>query len=90
MVNGLESRHDLNGKSGKLGAYDSDRGRWAVQVPGYGNDGEKIWAHAANLCSVKGLEGRLSVLHIPKVWLVVHAQFVLQIGKNSIKTAKNA
>jgi hypothetical protein len=53
MVQGLELRHDLNGKTGKLGAYDSDRGRWAVKVPGYGSDGEKIWARAANLFSVR-------------------------------------
>ena len=62
MVNGLESRHDLNGKSGKLGVYDSDRGRWAVQVPGYGSGGEKIWARPTNLFSVKGLMGRLSAM----------------------------
>ena len=62
MVQGLELRHDLNGKTGKLGAYDSDRGRWAVKVPGYESDGEKIWARAANLFSVRGLEGRLSVV----------------------------
>ena len=58
----MELRHHLNSKTGKLGTYDSDWGRWAVKVPGYGSDGEKIWARAANLFLVRGLEGRLSVV----------------------------
>ena len=62
MVHGLESRHDLNGKGAELGVYDSDRGRWAVQMLDYGSGGEKIWARAANLCSVEGLEGRLGMV----------------------------
>ena len=56
MVHGLELRHDLNGKTGKLGAYDSDRERWAVKVLGYGSDSEKIWAQAVNLFLVRGLD----------------------------------
>ena len=61
-MHGLESRHDLNGKSSTLGAYGSAQGWWAVQVPGYGRGGEKTWARAANLCSVEGLEGRLGTV----------------------------